>query len=258
MNAASQIVEGLTAPGSTLVFCDDSDITDSPHENLAPNLRILCALVLSSEDYALIKARMENKLKMLGENLIEFHATEIVNPKKTSSWFQVSEGKRINALKFLKTLLVQWSRKLFYAFVTKQQYLELRKKAQSEGPVSVAYKQGLKRVFLRCLFERLAYADRTVVLLDQDRPQEAPTIECWPEGNFLLGGGPISAGSALIPGLQLADMAAFCITRYLRKRPCIVNGNAGPFDTIAAETLAGLGSRVECLLGDTGGSNVEY
>ena len=251
MTAASDIIRGLIDYGYTLVFCDDSEIAGSPHKNLAADLRILCAIVMSSKDYALIKNQMEDKLKTFAHNLIEFHATEIVNPKKTSPWSHLSQERRIDAFKFLQTVLAQKIRKLYYAFVTEGQFRELRKEAQKQASVEVAHRQGLKRVFLRCLFERLASThERIVVLMDHDKPQDCPTIEKWPEGSFLVGGGPISAGSALIQGLQLADMAAFCITRYLRKRPGIVKGTASTFDIMAAETVAGLEGRVECLLNE--------
>jgi hypothetical protein len=249
MNIASKIVQQLTDPGLTLAFCDDSGIDGSPHQDLAPDLRILCAVVMSSENYALIKGQLEGKLKMLGENLIKFHATEIVNPKKTSPWSRLSETARINAWKFLQKILGETTSKLYYAFVVEGEFSKLRKEAEKQGPVNVAWKQGLKRVFLRCLFDRLsATKEKTVVLMHRDKFQASPIIEKCPEGRFLVGGGPISAESALIPGLQLADMAAFSLTRYLRKRPLIAKGSTNPFDTLAAETVAGFTGRIQCLL----------
>ncbi|RWO01022.1 DUF3800 domain-containing protein [Mesorhizobium sp.] len=63
-----------------------------------------------------------------------------------------------------------------------------------------------------------------------------------------MGGGPITADSALVPGLQLADMAAFSISRYMQKRQAIVEDQGSSFDNIALETIAGFEGRIEYLL----------
>ena len=67
------------------------------------------------------------------------------------------------------------------------------------------------------------------------------------EGTFLVGGGPIVANSASVPGLQLADMAVFSIGRYLQNRDHIASGSGKGFDLIALDTIAALAGRCEHL-----------
>lgn len=247
MSIVTNILASLTEPGQMLVFCDDTDISGSPHRYLAPDLRILCAVVMPSERYAVATTAVKQRLGDLGQT--EFHATEIVNPSTTSSWKQVPIEERLGALRFLRGLLAEPPTRLHYAYITKGQYEQIRAEAEKCGPVNAGHKAGLKRVFLRCLFERLtSRGSKTVLILDQNKPLRSPAIESWPEGAFLVGGGPIAANSASVPGLQLADMAVFSVGRYLRKRNDIARSIGKPFDLIALETIAALEGRCEDLL----------
>jgi hypothetical protein len=202
---------------------------------------------MTSERYAVAFTEMKNMLKKLGQ--AEFHVTEIVNPKAAATWKRVPIEERRKALRFLGGLLAKSITKLYYAYVSRGQYEQLKRVAEKYGSVSVGHKAGLKKVFLRCLFERLSSAGaKKAVILDQDKALEAPVVESWPEGEFLCGGGPIVADSASVPGLQLADMAAFSIGRYLRKREEIAAGGDNDFDIIVLETIAGLEGRCELIL----------
>jgi hypothetical protein len=202
---------------------------------------------MPSERYAAVAIEVTNRLATLGQ--AEFHATEVVNPKTTSPWRQVPLPERLEAFCSLGELLAAPPTKLYYAFVSKGQYEQLRTEAEEVGAVSVAHKMGLKRVFLRCLFERLgSTAAETIVVLDQDKPLAAPEVENWAEGALLCGGGPIVAASASVAGLQLADLAVFSIGRYARKRQDIAAGNGNAFDEIVLKTIAALEGRCEHLL----------
>lgn len=202
---------------------------------------------MPSERYAVATTAVKQRLGDLGQT--EFHATEIVNPSTTSSWKQVPIEERLGALRFLRGLLAEPPTRLHYAYITKGQYEQIRAEAEKCGPVNAGHKAGLKRVFLRCLFERLtSRGSKTVLILDQNKPLRSPAIESWPEGAFLVGGGPIAANSASVPGLQLADMAVFSVGRYLRKRNDIARSIGKPFDLIALETIAALEGRCEDLL----------
>jgi hypothetical protein len=241
---ASNVLDSLTQPGRLLAFCDDTDISDSPLSRPAPHLRILCAVVMTSERYAVASPKLKNKLKSLGQ--AEFHATEIVNPKASSQWKQVPIEERLKALQFLGARLVRSTTKLYYAHVSRGQYEQLREAAEKFGSVNMGYKAGLKRVFLSCLFDRLGPdGAKAIVILDQDKALVTPVVGSCDGGEFLCGGGPIAADSTSILGLQLADMAAFSIGRYLRKRAL---GSNKAFDITAIRTIAGLAGRCENLL----------
>jgi hypothetical protein len=239
------IINNLGEAGRTLIFCDDSDIQGQPDPNFVSDLRVLCAIKIDSANYD--KLDISKKLDRL--SVKEFHATEVVNPNSNSAWKKVEYEDRLAIFNHMKFLLTRYVMNAYYCYISKSQYNVLRKKAEEIGSVSAQYKTGLKRVFLRTLFERLRILSKPVVLvMDQEKKINKPQIESWEEGEFLEGGGPIVADSSLVHGLQLADFAVYSISRYVRSREKIKNDTANQFDIIAAETLAELGQRVEFLL----------
>lgn len=251
MTSLHDVFSQLEKPGHTLVFCDETNVTDAPADaEVVPNLRIQCALVIQSDAYIKIAAAMKERLKILGPT--EFHATEIVNPTKSSSWKPISIQNRLDAFDFLKDSILKTTMRILYAFVGPEQYVNelsvAAEKIKGES-INMGYIAALKTVFLRSLFEQLAPMDSPVTLVfDQDKPQSSPTIELWPEGNFLFGGGPIAANSADIPGLQLADMIAFSLGRYMRNRKLWQENEPKPFDLIVLELLVNMENKFHCLL----------
>lgn len=240
-----QLLDHLKPPRRTLVFCDDTDIAAGVPW-LRPDLRILVAVEMSSERYAPAAAGIEAALERLG--MPEFHATELANPKK-SPWRNVSAEGRVEALRFLADLFNSTGARVYQARIPKDQFVTLKARAQRVGKVGVGFKHGLKRVFLRCLFDHLeAQGGETVVVMDQDRNLVEPVVEDWPEGRFLVGGGPIAARSVDVPGLQLADLAAWSINRMLRRRPCFDDGTATDVDRAALEVVGNLNGGLGDLL----------
>ena len=238
-SGAKQLLENLTQPGRSLVFCDDTDIAPHPVPWLQPDLRILVAVELGSEAYAAAAADMTARLASLG--MPEFHAAEIANPNGKSPWKAVTPDARASALHFLAAVFNGSGARVHQAHVPKSQFADLKAQAQLVGKVGVGFKIGLKRVFLRCLFDHLAAAGgETIVVIDQDKPLAEPVVEQWPEAVFLVGGGPIAARSIDVPGLQLADMAAWSINRMLCRRPCFDDGTATDVDRAALELVGNL------------------
>lgn len=236
---AKPLLETLTRPGRTLVFCDDTDIAPQPVPWLQPDLRILVAVEMGSEVYAAAAAELTDRLARLG--MPEFHAAEIANPGGKSPWKGLSPESRAAVLFFLADLLNGSGARVHQAHVPKAQFADLKAQAQLAGKVGVGFKMGLKRVFLRCLFDHLAEAGgEAMVVLDQDKPLAEPVVEHWPEAAFLVGGGPIAARSIDVPGLQLADMAAWSINRMLCRRPCFDDGTATDIDRAALELVGNL------------------
>jgi len=242
---AKNILNSLGNAGRTLIFCDDSDIQGQPNPNFLPDLRVLCAINIDSTSYNDLD--ISKQIARFG--MTESHATEVVNPNNSSEWRKVAYEDRVKIFQHIKLLLTSYALKVYYCYVSKGQYDELRKKAQEICSVRAKHKAGLKRVFLRSLFERFRSSSKPVVLvMDQGKKIDEPKIELWKGGEFLEGGGPIVADSSSVQGLQLADFAAYSISRYVRSREKVRAGNATQFETIAAETLAELGQRVESLL----------
>lgn len=236
--ASAALLDELLVPGRRLVFCDDTDLDGKAVAALEPDIRILVAVQIGSEAYAPAAAQISAYLAGLG--MPEFHSTEIAIPKSNSPWKSVPTEQRIEALAWLGTLFGTLDAKVSYARIPKAQFHELKAQAQDLGTVGVGFKSGLKRVFLRCLFEELEQADEPgMIVLDQEGITNEPTVEHWPEGKFLVGGGPIVAPSHDVPGLQLADLAAWSIGRMLRHRERFNEGVATPFDQVALEVVAG-------------------
>jgi hypothetical protein len=237
--SAKQLLANLAEPGRTLVFCDDTDIAPQPVPWLQPDLRILVAVEMSSEAYAAAVVALEARLASLG--MPEFHAAEIANPNGKSPWKAISAEDRASALHFLAGILTGSGARVHQAHVPKAQFDQLKAQAQLVGKVGVGFKMGLKRVFLRCLLDHLATAGgEAIAVLDQDKPLAQPVVEHWPEAAFLVGGGPVAARSTDVPGLQLADMAAWSINRMLCRRPCFDDGTATDFDRAALELVGNL------------------
>jgi uncharacterized protein DUF3800 len=236
---AKVLLEGLSQPGRTLIFCDDTDIAGQPVPWLQRDLRILVAVEIESESYVSAAAEMMAHLAVLG--MPEFHAADMANPNKKSPWKAIDPGIRVEALHVLAGILTAAGARFYQARVPKAQFASLKALAQEDGKVGVGFKHGLKRVFLRCLFEHLAASDRpALVVIDQDKPLAEPVIEHWPEAWFLVGGGPVAASSKDVPGLQLADMAAWSINRILCRRPCFDDGSATAVDRAALEVVGNL------------------
>lgn len=243
MTEAKDIIENLANLSGSLVFCDDSDIQGQPNADFIADIRVLCAIQIESSNYG----RLDLLQLLKQHQKQELHTTEIVNGN--NEWHGVDSSIRLNVLNHVKQLLLSNLEKIYYCHISKGQYNELRREAEKHSSVNAKMKTGLKRVFLRTLFRRLESLKKPVVLvIDQDRAIEEPKFDSQYKQNFLEGGAPIIADSSLIQGLQLADFAAWTITRYVRKRKILVEGTNNQFDMIAAEFLAELQGKIEHLL----------
>lgn len=70
-----ELTDQLAMDGRTLVFCDDTDVAEQPVATLQPDLRILVAVQVLSENYATLDAAMVAALDQYG--VPEFHATDM-------------------------------------------------------------------------------------------------------------------------------------------------------------------------------------
>jgi hypothetical protein len=245
MTHALEILKRLTEPGQTLLFCDDTDIDSAL--GFVPNIRILCALRIRSEDYASAAPTLSNELEQLGQR--EFHATEVVNPGSRSSWKLVSLTDRLRVFKLVGDLISIPTTRLYYIFISKGQYEQLRSTVPGGSKITQAYKTGLKIVFLETLLDQLDDdGNQAVLVMDQDRPMPAPKIQEHARGSLLRGGGPIYAQSKDLIGLQFADMAALAVSRFARRRRILETDLLKPFDEVIVKTLAAFSDRCIHLL----------
>lgn len=237
----------LAVGGRTLVFCDDTDIAGQPVSKLRPDLRILVAVQVASENYAALDAAMTAALDQYG--VAEFHATDIATGNR--AWKGRSEEQRATALAFVAEQLSIHAARIGAVWLPKGQYPKIRKDAEKIGRVGVGFKHGLRRVLVRSVVERLAVGTRPAMLwLDQDNPLAGPKVEHWPEATFLVGGGPIVAPSHMVRGLQLADLAIWSVQRFQVMRASFDDGTATAIDKVAQDVVADFPTGVDDLRGD--------
>lgn len=245
--SATALTDQLAIAGQTLVFCDDTDIAEQPVATLQPDLRILVAVQMPSENYAALDATLTAALDQYGVQ--EFHATDIASGNH--GWKGRSEEERASALTFVADQLATYGGRIGAVWLPKGQYPQIRKDAEKLGKVGVGFKHGLRRVLVRSVVERLATGTRPAMLwLDQDNPLAEPKVEHWPEATFLVGGGPVVAPSHLVRGLQLADLAAWSVQRYQIRRASFDDGAVTEIDKVAMSVVAAFPTGFDDLRGD--------
>jgi len=241
------LTDHFTVTGRTLVFCDDTDIAGQPVAKLRPDLRILVAVQVASENYVALDAAMTAALDQYG--VAEFHATDIATGNR--AWKGRSEEERAAALAFVAEQLLIHTGRVGAVWLPKGQYPQIRKDAEKIGKVGVGFKHGLRRVLVRSVVERLATGTRPAMLwLDQDSPLAGPKVEHWPEATFLVGGGPVVAPSHMVRGLQLADLAIWSVQRFQIMRSGFDDGTATVIDKVARDVVAGFRTGFDDLRGD--------
>ena len=214
---------------------------------MRPDLRILVAVQVASENYAALDAAMTAALDQYG--VAEFHATDIATGNR--AWKRRSEEQRATALAFVAEQLSIHAARIGAVWLPKGQYPKIRKDAEKIGRVGVGFKHGLRRALVRSVVERLAAGTRSAMLwLDQDNPLAGPKVEHWPEATFLVGGGPIVAPSHMVRGLQLADLAIWSVQRFQVMRAGFDDGTATAIDKVAQDVVAGFPTGVDDLRGD--------
>jgi hypothetical protein len=92
-----------------------------------------------------------------------------------------------------------------------------------------------------------AGATPAVLLIDRDKNTPGPSLVKFEGSATLIGGGAISANSAHVLGLQIADVVAYAIARFLRRPDGIAATDPERydlFDRVIMEFLGGLHGRL--------------
>lgn len=241
------ILATLDTPGRTLAFCDETNLTEAATSEQVANLRLHAAFVVDSAAYAPVAGMLAEFLA--ANDLPEFHAAEIVNANASSPWKTVPMALRIEAYQRISDALLLPRSRIAYLYISKAEYDGMVVK--SGGVIPADYKQGLKRVFLSSIADYLPQATPSAVVADRDKNTPGPTLCAFQGGSHLIGGGAILVESHRVIGLQLADMAAYVVRRYLLRKRRIKQGNADAFDEIATATVASFLDRFDHLLETT-------
>ncbi len=240
---ATSIIGAIETPGMTLAFCDETDLTPQPTSTMVADIHLHAALVLSSAKYAPVAQQLRNACAALGAP--EIHATEIVNPGKSSPWRSIAPADRYEILELACGLIRDNADALWYAYMSKAQYAALRK----EHPTLPAdHRTAVKESFLGHLSETLKNATSPAILKDKDKSSDGATMKLLPDSDHIVGGGAVCADSHLVPGLQLADVAAFLIGRFIRRRDAIQNDETNALDALFMQTLDDLSGRMKSLI----------
>jgi hypothetical protein len=102
------------------------------------------------------------------------------------------------------------------------------------------YKAAVKRVYLRSV--ALHAAPPAVLLIDRDKNTPGPSLVKFEGSAALIGGGAISANSAHVLGLQMADVVAYAIGRFLRRRDGISATDPARYDLFDNAIMEFLGN----------------
>jgi hypothetical protein len=245
MNAnLHSIIADLNTPGRILIFCDETDLTIESTSTMVGELHLYGGIILRSETYQPLAHTLTTYLAEIGQ--AEFHGTEVVNPKGKSNWKSLGYGARVEALRHVCAAIAESNAIFVYARICKTQYEDMVR--TSGGAIKEHnYKAAVKQVFLRSVAEYLTHiTSPTVLLIDREKNTPGPSLVKFEGGATLTGGGAISADSARVLGLQIADVVAYAVGRFLRRRDKIVadTDSYDPFDTIIMEFVDGLRGRL--------------
>lgn len=243
-SAADAALAELSHPGRTLAFCDETDLTTTPTATMVGDIHAWVALILPSTSYPELESALLSYRAQHG--LPEFHGTEMVNPKSGTPWKAVSFAGRIDAYRFACGLVAAHASELRYSYISKGQYEDLLAQHPGSGAPE-CHKDAVKSVFQTSIVPHLAGDAPALLVFDKDKNNLGATLEPLAGCDHLIGGGIIRAPSHEVPGLQVADIAAYAIGRYLKRRDAIIAEQEKPFDTINMEMLADLTGRVHRL-----------
>lgn len=241
----ARILADLDNPGRTLAFCDETDITHEATTTMLPHIHLWAAWVVPSVLYGEMRDSLDGYRRE--RELPEFHANEIVTPGTESAWKIVSHAERIAAFAFACRLVVRPECTLRYVHIPRQQYDQIRD-GLPKGAIPKSHKSAVKKVFVDCIVDALRDAAPATLILDKDKAGSQPTLSRVPEGGHLEGGGAVNANSASVAGLQLADVAAYAVGRYVRRRDRIITGKKDAFDELAMTAVSALNGRFTSLL----------
>jgi hypothetical protein len=247
MTDAALVLSGIAEPGRTLALCDETDLTTTATSKMVADIHAWVALIMPSEGYPSLR---DSLLAYQAEHGVpEFHGNEIVNAGSKSAWKHFDYERRLNAYRFACALVASHASELRYVHVSAAQYAEWFAAYPDDLPAS--HKDGARGSFAGHIIEYLAGRPAPMLIFDKERNNPGPTIQPVAGAGHLAGGGILRAGSNEVPGLQVADIAAYAIGRYLKRRDRIIAGNASAFDEVSMEMVAALPERVHSLLRKT-------
>ena len=238
MVSGDEILTGLEIAGRTLLFVDESGTSGKPLQNLEKDFMVFCGVEIASGDYSTVCRRMKDKLCSINSEVKEFHATEIVNPKKKSPWFTSTYQERIESLMLLKELFCEFCIIAPYCYISKKQYQSLVHGTVAEA---LSHKDGLKKVFFDAVLSTGDLEDKNyAVIFDSEKKLKDEILikSLSLESGLVYENGVIIVSSEALPGLQLADFAVYVLNRMHHSVQRLKNGNDNHFDTVIIDAAS--------------------
>lgn len=241
METGFNILTGLRKPGKILIFVDETGTSGQPISSLVTDFMLYCGVEINSEYYADISLKMEMKLKNLAVSIVEFHSTEIVNPKKDSDWFNVSMEERSECLQFLGDILFNYSNMIFFCYIGRDQFENIMY-VHAKNLSGLNQKTGLKKVFFNSLLSQNSYTGKEIaIILDSEKClTEEIKLQKLSTQIKVYQDSVIIVGSEVEPGLQLADFAAFLLNRSFHLVERAKEGKNSLFDNILTDIFVKL------------------
>lgn len=244
MTTPHALLASVADAGRTLVFCDESDLTIEATSTMRAEIHAWVGLEMPSEAYSALAGAVRGYQADYG--VPEFHGNEIVNPGSKSAWKPQSFERRLDAFRFACDLVVRHAVSLLTVHIAAEQYQIW----VDEGLVRPnSHKHGVKEVFAKSIVEHLADRAPALLIFDRDKNNPCPTLLPVPNAPHLAGGGILLADSNAVAGLQIADVAAYAIGRFLKRRDRLIDDTANAFDRVAEKMLEDLPRPVRSLLG---------
>jgi hypothetical protein len=245
MSSPATILAGIADPGRTLALCDETDLTIAATSTMVAEIHAWVAMIMPSEAYSSLRDALVGYQAEHG--VPEFHGNEIVNAGKKSAWSDTAYDRRIDAYRFACALVTTHATELRYVHISAGQYAEWMTAYPGQLPSS--HKDAVKASFAEHIVDYLAGHAPAMLVFDKHKNNPGPTIESVTGADYLAGGGILRASSQDVPGLQVADIAAYAVGRYLKRRDNIIADTANEFDHVSMEMVAALPGRVRSLLG---------
>lgn len=245
MTSPAAILAGIADPGRTLALCDETDLTTVATSTMVAEIHAWVALIMTSDDYPELRDQLLGY--QLEHEVPEFHGNEIVNPGSCSAWKGVTYDSRIDAYRFACDLVTTHATELRYVHISAAQYADMLSAYGGQLPPS--HKDAVKASFSGSIVEFLADHAPAMLVFDKHKNNPGPTIEPVKGAYYLAGGGILRASSRDVPGLQVADVAAYAVGRYLKRRDRLIAETANEFDEVSMAMVAALPGRVRSLLG---------
>jgi hypothetical protein len=238
----------LCRPGRLLVFIDDSGTSGQPYgEDLVRDFKCHNAVVVPSEDYRLF-LRDHRALLSRYDGMEEFHTVDIVNEKEF--WKERDAATRRLVLESFAGLFRSTVKLVPYVHVGIEQYNEflerIREMGATPSPSNMRWDlhgEGARIVLLKALVPmiRETFGDRPLVIVEDGEGPFSEVCEvAFPREAGVFGHGVFRVKSESVPGVQLADLAAYTWNRMHRIKAFLNQKRfvPGPFDEALIDFFA--------------------